>query len=104
VALQSVDVPIFHGLAAAVQIRFDAEVNIEDCKNHLSRLDKVIIKDGLVSPVSDCNQSLNCFISRLGKVPDQPCDLQFWMIMDPMRYGLANNYVNVTDFLLKSFL
>jgi aspartate-semialdehyde dehydrogenase len=104
VALQSVDVPIFHGLAAAVRICFDTEVEIEGCKNQLSRLDKVIIKDGLVTPVSDCNQSFSCVVSRLEQAADKPTELQFWMLADPMRYGLANNYVNVADFLLKSFL
>lgn len=104
VTLQSVNVPVFHGLVVAVQICFDSRVSIEDCKNRLSRLDKVIVKDGQISPVSDCNQSFSCTISFPEKTPDQPSDLQFWMIMDPMRYGLANNYVNVTDFLLESFL
>ena len=104
VTIQSVNVPIFHGLVVAVQVCFDAEVSIEDCKNRLSRLDKVTIKDGLVSPVSDCNQSFSCIISLPEQTPDQPSDLHFWMLTDPMRYGLANNYVNVTDFLLESFL
>ena len=104
VTLQSVDVPIFHGLVVAVQICFDSRVSIEDCKNRLSRLDKVIVKDGLVSPVSVCNQSFSCTINFPEEAPDQPSDLHFWMITDPMRYGLANNYVNVTDFLLESFL
>ena len=104
VTLQSVDVPIFHGLVLAVQICFDAEVSLEDCKNRLSRLDKVTIKDGPVSPVSDCNQSFSCIIGLPEQTADQPSDLHFWMLADPMRYGLANNYVNVTDFLLESFL
>ncbi len=104
VTLQSVNVPVFHGLVAAVQICFDAEVSFEDCKNRLSRLDKVTVKDGPVSPISDCNQSFSCIISHLEQAPDQPSSLHFWMITDPMRYGLANNYVNVTDFLLESFL
>jgi len=104
VTLQSVNVPVFHGLMVAVQIYFDAKISFEDCKNRLSRLDKVTIKDGLVSLISDCNQSFSCIISLLEQTPDQPSELHFWMITDPMRYGLANNYVNVTDFLLESFL
>jgi len=104
VALQSVNVPIFHGLAAAVQLSFASDVNLEDCESRLAALAKVTVKRGLASPISDCNQSFSCTISQLEQAPNQPSSLQFWMIADPMRYGLANNYVNVTGFLLKSFL
>ena len=104
ITLQTVNVPIFHGLAAAVQIGFSADAKLEDCEMQLSALDKLTIKDTDSSPITDCNQSFGCVISHLKQVPNQPSNLQFWMIADPMRYGLANNYVNVSDFLLKSFL
>lgn len=104
VALQTVTVPIFHGFAAAVQLSFASDINLKDCKSRLAALAKVTVKKGLSSPISDCNQSFNCTVSQLKQVPNQPSSLQFWMITDPMRYGLANNYVNVTGFLLKSFL
>jgi len=103
-ALQSVNVPIFHGLVAALQLRFESSVNIDDCQARLGDLDKVIVKKGPASPIADCNQSFSCVISGLEQPLNQLSSLQFWMISDPMRYGLANNYVNVTDFLLKSFL
>jgi len=104
IALQTVNVPIFHGLAAAVQLRFASNISLEGCKTRLAGLANMTVKKGLVSPISDCNQSFSCIISLLEQAPNQPTDLQFWVITDPMRYGLANNYVNVTDFLLKSFL
>ncbi len=103
-ALQSVNVPIFHGLVAALQLRFESSVSIDDCQGRLGDLDKVIVKKGPASPITDCNQSFSCVISGLEQPLNQRSSLQFWMISDPMRYGLANNYVNVTDFLLKSFL
>jgi len=104
VALQTVNVPIFHGLAAAVQLRFASNISLEDCESRLDTLANVVVKKGPVSPISDSNQSFSCVISQLEQAPNQPSGLQFWMITDPMRYGLANNYVNVTGFLLKSFL
>jgi aspartate-semialdehyde dehydrogenase len=104
VTLQTANVPIFHGLAAAVQLRFASNVSLEDCEGRLAALANVAVKKGPVSLISDCNQSFSCVISQLGQAPNQPSGLQFWMITDPMRYGLANNYVNVTGFLLKSFL
>ncbi|MGB5328739.1 MAG: Asd/ArgC dimerization domain-containing protein [Gammaproteobacteria bacterium] len=104
IALQTVNVPIFHGLAAAVQLRFASNISFEGCKSRLAALANVAVEKGPVSPISDCNQSFNCVISQLEQAPEQPSDLRFWLITDPMRYGLANNYVNVSDFLLKSFL
>ena len=103
-ALQSVDVPLFHGFAAAVQIEFAEEADVEAFRRCLSRLDNVTLQNSGSSPITDCNQSFSCVLSQLNQASDQPSNLQFWMIADPMRYGLANNYVNVLDFLLKSFL
>jgi aspartate-semialdehyde dehydrogenase len=102
--LQTLNVPIFHGFAAAVQLRFASEVALEDCRKLLESVDNLVLKKGPSSPISDCNQSFSGVISQLEQSPDHPASLQFWMIADPMRYGLANNFVNVTEFLLKSFL
>ena len=102
--VQTLNVPIFHGFAAAVQLRFDSDIALIDCRKRLESLDNLLVKKGSASPISDCNQSFSCVISHLEQAPNQPSGLQFWMIADPMRYGLANNYVNVAEFLLKSFL
>jgi aspartate-semialdehyde dehydrogenase len=103
-ALQTANVPLFHGFAAAVQIEFAEEAGLEACQRSLSRLDNLTLKNSGSSPITDCNQSFSCVLSQLEQTSEQPSNLQFWMIADPMRYGLANNYVNVLDFLLKSFL
>ena len=103
-ALQSLNLPIFHGFAASLQLTFAAEVALKDCETRLSELDQVVVKKGCASPISDCNQSFSCVISQLEQASEQPAGIQFWMLTDPMRYGLANNYVNVAEFLLKSFL
>ncbi len=101
---QFVDVPIFHGFTAGVQVVFDSDVDLQACGAILDSINKVQVKIAGASPISDCNQSFGCVINRLEQAPDQAKTLQFWMIADPMRYGLANNYVNVTEILLKSFL
>jgi aspartate-semialdehyde dehydrogenase len=101
---QTVNVPVFHGFAAAIQLRYDAKVSLKECESLLLSLAGMEIKHSMASPIADCNQSFNCVVSQLEQDPDQPASIRFWMIADPLRYGLANNYVNVTDFLLKSFL
>jgi len=102
--VQTLNVPLFHGFAAAVQLRFESDIALIDCRKRLESLDNLSVKQGSASPISDCNQSFSCVISHLEQVTNQHSGLQFWMIADPMRYGLANNYVNVAEFLLKSFL
>ena len=103
-SLQTVNVPVFHGFAAALQVSFDEAVDLESCHRSLASLDAMTVSDSVVTPISDCNQSFGCAISHLQQTSDQAPNLQFWLVADPMRYGLANNYVNVLDFLLKSFL
>ena len=104
ISIQTVNVPVFHGFVAAVQVQFAGEVDAKECSKSLSALRGVTLKTSNASPISDCNQSFSCIISNLEQTPDRPASLQFWALADPMRYGLANNYVNVTDFLLKSYL
>ena len=102
--LQTLNVPVFHGFAAAIQLRFAADVQIEQCRRRLEAQENVRLKKTSAGPISDCNQSFSCVISHLEQAPDEASSLQFWMFADPMRYGLAKNYVNVIEFLLKSFL
>ena len=101
---QVIDVPVFHGLSAAVQLTFRESVDFEQCEKVLKDLDNVVIKKTEVSPITDCNQSFSCVITDLDQPEKQQDTLQFWLIADPLRYGLASNYVNVVDILLKSFL
>jgi aspartate-semialdehyde dehydrogenase len=100
-SVQSVNVPLFHGFAAAVQLGFSAEASLESCRECLGRLDKVSFNDLLSSDEDD---SFGCTLGLVEQAPHQPPNLQFWLAADAMKYGLANNYVNVLDFLLKSFL
>ncbi len=101
---QVIDVAAFHGFCASVQLEFIDNVAIEDVKGVLAEIGQVSLNEADSSPISDCNQSFSCVINHLEQAQNQSYNVHFWMIADPMRYGLANNYVNVTDILLKSFL
>ncbi len=101
---QVVNVPVFHGMLASVQLEFANEISLAGCQTRLNEVAGVHLRDGDASPISDCNQSFSCVINSLGQAQNQAKCIQFWMIADPLRYGLANNYVNLTDVLLKSFL
>ncbi|MDJ0777361.1 MAG: Asd/ArgC dimerization domain-containing protein [Gammaproteobacteria bacterium] len=101
---QSVNVPLFHGFVAALQLRLATRFDLAEVEGCLAGGDRLLVRHEQTSPISDCNQSFSGIISQLETNPDQPPDLQFWIVADPLRYGLANNYVNVTEFLLKSYL
>ncbi|MFQ3188061.1 MAG: aspartate-semialdehyde dehydrogenase [Gammaproteobacteria bacterium] len=103
-AHQIIDVPVFHGLGVAVQLSFQSNVDLKQCEKILKKLDNVVCTTTASSPITDCNQSFNCTISGLEQALNQPNKLQFWLVADPLRYGLTSNYVNVVDILLKSFL
>ncbi|MEM7561924.1 MAG: Asd/ArgC dimerization domain-containing protein [Pseudomonadota bacterium] len=102
--VQMVNIPFFHGFAASIQLEFESDVGFEACKEQIESIQNVTVKAQPATPISDCNQSFSCVISLLEQPQDRASSLQFWLIADPMRYGIANNYVNVADFLLKSFL
>ncbi len=104
VTVQSISVPVFYGFAAAVQLRFAEPVDPGACLARLAALDGVHIEHQAVNALSNCHHAPSCAISHVEQAPTQPTSLQFWMLADPIRYGLATNYVNVTDFLLNSYL
>ena len=102
--VQIINTPLFHGFVASIQLEFESDIALKDCIERLSALDNMIIKNTPANPISDCKQSFNCVLSLLEQSSDQSSSLRFWMVADPLRYGIANNYVNVSDFLLKSYL
>jgi aspartate-semialdehyde dehydrogenase len=101
---QIADLAVFHGFSAAIQLNFATDINLKAFKSAIDAIDNVQLKATVASPVTECNQSFNCTISRLEQAHQQTRSIQFWMFADSLRYGLSNNYVNVTDILLKSFL
>ena len=101
---QIVDVPVFHGISAAIQLTFASDIDQKGFKSTIDSIPNVQLKSTVASQITDCNQSFKCIISQLEQAAQQTQSIQFWMIADPLRYGLSNNYVNVTDILLKSFL
>ncbi len=101
---QVTNVPVFHGLAISVQLEFANEVSLSESRAIFDKMSAVQLSDGYSSPISDCNQSFSCVINQLEGVENNAKSIHFWVVVDPMRYGLANNYVHVTDILLKSYL
>ena len=104
VSQNAIVAPVFYGLAASVTVSFDAMVDLDALTTALKQVDGVIVNNGESSLVSDCNQSFSCTISQMHTAPDDSLTLSFWLMADPDRYGLARNYVSLSDFLQNSFL
>ena len=96
--------PVFYGLAAAITISFGAAIDINEVSAALNQLEGITVSGTESSPVSDCNQSFSCTISQMHTPLDDSLSLGFWLMADPDRYGLARNYVSLSDFLQNSFL
>ena len=103
-AHQIVDVPVFHGLAVSVQLSFQSKIDLKQCEKIFKELENVLYKTETSTPITDCKQSFTCTISGLEQAKNQPNKMQFWLVADPLRYGLTANYVNAVDILVKSFL
>lgn len=96
--------PVFYGLAAAITVSFDSAIDVDAMSAVLDQLDGISVNHGESSLVSDCNQSFNCTISQMQTPADDCLSLSFWLMADPDRYGLARNYVSLSEFLQNSFL
>ncbi|MFT5503539.1 MAG: aspartate-semialdehyde dehydrogenase [Gammaproteobacteria bacterium] len=103
-AFQIIDVAAFHGIAISVGFESVGEIFPLAIKKQLETLPGVEISELIVSPVTHCNQSFSCIVSQFKAVEEKASTGSFWLVSDPLRYGLARNYVNVTGFLLNSFL
>jgi aspartate-semialdehyde dehydrogenase len=101
---QTIDVAAFHGIAISVGFESAGEIFPLEIKKQFETLPGVEISEQVVSPITHCNQSFSCVISHFEQGEEGASTGSFWLVSDPLRYGLARNYVNVTGFLLNSFL
>jgi aspartate-semialdehyde dehydrogenase len=101
---QTIDVAAFHGIAISVGFECSGEIFPLEIKKQFEILSGVEISDQIVSPITHCNQSFSCVISQFEQAEASASTGSFWLVSDPLRYGLARNYINVTGFLLNSFL
>ena len=95
---------VFAGFSAAIQHIIASDICLNDCKWLINATHNGGLKSSAANQITDCNQSFNTIEYQLESVRKQARSMQVWMDPDPLRYGLSNNYVNVSDILLKSFL
>lgn len=103
-SVQNILVPAFHGLCIAVNVETAENLNIRDVSELLSEQPAVRMEPQLISPFTDCKTGSDVLITGLHQPQNDANRLQFWVVADSVRNGLIQNYLNILEILLKSFL
>ncbi|MBT4078362.1 MAG: hypothetical protein HOE78_17450 [Gammaproteobacteria bacterium] len=103
-SVQNILVPAFHGLSISVSLKMNSEVDIEKISSLLNEQQGIRIVEQTISPLTDCKTGSDVLISGLYQPQNDFNRLQFWIVADSVRNGLIQNYLNMLEILLKSYL
>lgn len=103
-SVQNIVVPAFHGLSISVVIEFKHDVPLQQIKKLFNKLTYINLCEEPVSPLTHCKSGMNSHIYELYQPQKDAKRLQFWIISDWVRNGLIQNYRNVMEILLKTYL
>ena len=103
-SVQNILVPAFHGLSISVSLKMNSEVDIEKISSLLNEQQGIRIVEQTISPLTDCKTGSDVLISGLYQPQNDFNRLQFWIVADSVRNGLIQNYQNMLEILLKSYL
>jgi aspartate-semialdehyde dehydrogenase len=103
-SVQSILVPAFNGLSISVVIESNKKIDVEKVKKVIQNIPSVSYTNERVSPYTHCKDGNKWIIYGLNQPQKEANRLQFWIIADSIRNGLINNYQNVLEFLLNSYL
>lgn len=102
--VHTIVVPAFHGLCISVALDFRQDMSIRQVKQLFNDTTGITLKDKPVSPLTHCKSGINLHIFELNQPQKDAKRLQFWVISDWVRNGLIQNYLNVMEILLKTYL
>jgi aspartate-semialdehyde dehydrogenase len=103
-SVQNILVPAFHGLSISVSLEMSSEVDIEKISSLLNEQQGIRLVEQTISPLTDCKTGADVLISGLYQPQNDFNRLQFWIVADSVRNGLIQNYLNMLEILLKSYL
>ncbi len=103
-SINNILVPAMHGMAISVSVELGEEVTSEEVHDRLSAIEGVVLTKQPVSPLTHCQNGTDIVIFDLNQPQNDAKRLHFWMIADSLRNGLVQNYLNILEVLLKSFL
>ncbi len=103
-SINNILVPAMHGMALSVSVELGEEITSEEVDARFSAIEGVVLTDQPVSPLTHCQNGTDIVIFDLHQPQKDAKRLHFWIIADSIRNGLVQNYQNILEVLLKSFL
>ena len=103
-SVQNIMVPAFHGLCISVSLETTDQIDLKQLTDLLNEQSGMQVNQQLVSPLTDCKTGSDVIITGLHQPQNDLNRLQFWIVTDSVRNGLIENYQNMLEILLKSFL
>lgn len=103
-SINNILVPAMHGMAVSVSLQLADDVTLDEAIHRFSAIDGVTLSNQPVSPLTHSQNSSNVVVFDLNQPQKDAKRLHFWIIADSIRNGLVQNYLNMLEVLLKSFL
>lgn len=105
----AVQVPVFYGHAAAIQLETRETPVIEDLREQLSAAPGVELLDervegGWPTPVTEASGQDAVFVGRIRTDHSHPRGLNLWVVADNLRKGAALNGVQIAECLVREYL
>ncbi len=98
-SMQNIVVAAFHGLAIAVSLEFEQEIDLDLVRQRLQSGSGIVLTEQIVSPYSHCREGFEVQLFGLAQGQNATNRLQFWLIADGIRNGLVKNYQNAIQVL-----
>lgn len=105
VEVSCVRVPVFIGHAAAVSIKTQSYVDIDELKSLLQAKDGITIdtNNDTATPVTEAAGNDEVYVSRIRTQLDDNKGMSFWTVTDNLRKGAALNMLQVAEELITHF-
>ena len=103
-----VRVPVFVGHAEAINIEFDAPIDVEEARSLLGSAEGVIViddpeNDEYATPIDVAGET-GVYISRIRQDKTVEYGLNLWVVSDNLRKGAALNSVQIAEALVEDYL
>jgi aspartate-semialdehyde dehydrogenase len=103
-SIHNILVPAMHGISLSVALKLKQGITLEQAHSAISCITGVTLTDEPVSPLTHCKKGSDMVVFDLHQPQKDAKRLHFWIIADSIRNGLVQNYLNILEVLLKSFL
>ena len=105
----AVRVPVFFGSAAAIHAEFLDSVNVPMALQLWDSVDNITVLDNTstpdyATPVTEAATNDGIYISRIREMLANPNGLNFWLVTDNVRNGVALNSVQIAELLITDYI